>query len=246
MINIVLQIYKHRQKERVNMLGLGKKYIDAMHAQATWPVLLVVWFLSGGDKFDGVWWWLISVGFLLWPIKEEVSQRGVLMVFIAAILFYEEMVLAPLKKFVLPGVGWVVKITPAWLIFVIFVVSEFLKNSAKFLFFVALAYGIIPALLFVIGYITISIINFQILIHGTEKMRTIWLFDVAYLWIVRTFGPYKKRVKDWFNSLGIVRYWNELKERAEEEGDSLIGQLWRDARKRADTYREKSQDDMLS
>lgn len=223
------------------MLGISKKYIDAMHVQSNWPILIFVWLLFGGSHIEGVWWWIVTMLLVLWPIKEEVSQKGVLTVFVAVILFYEELILSPLRKFVFPGVGWVIRVAPPWAIIAIFIVLEIAKFLAKPLMFVAFASGLMWTGIFLVAYVIVSFLNLQIMIHGSDKLREYWWFNVIYEWVVRTCGPYKKKVKTWFGNLGIVRYWNELKERAEEEGDSLIGQIWRDARERANKYQKKSQ-----
>ncbi len=134
--------------------------------------------------------------------------------FFLLILFYEELLLAPMKKILFPGIAWIIQILPTWMIAVTFVILEIIKIIAKPMVFVAFGFGFLPGLIALIVYMGVSFFSLQLMIHGSEKLRSYQWIDQAFLWVGEKLKPlkeYKEKMILWFRSSRIFRIWKVIR-----------------------------------
>ncbi len=168
--------------------------------------------------------------------KENIMFYSLMITLVIIILFYEEMILFPLRKIIIPGVGWVVKKSPPWAIISIFSILEIGKLLAKPLIFVAFGFGFIPGIATIMIYIAVSFFSLQIMVHGSEKLRSYAWFNSLYEWIGRTFSPYKKKIKKWWKEVWIIRVWKIMKWKNKKNKNSFFTRLIREARKNIERF----------
>lgn len=173
----------------------------------------------------------------LGPYEERLIKPVAIPVFIF-LLFYEEIVLWGLRKIVFPGVKLFIELAPAWLIVTIFAVLEIGKILAKPLLFVAFGFGFLPGMAFLLVYLAVTFFSLQIMVHGSDKLRSYAWFNRLYEWAVRTIGPLKEQAKKWWEAQPIYYWWKGAKEKAIENKNTFFARVTA----RAKSWRRKKTD----
>ena len=197
------------------------------------PLVFIVW------PAIHIIWELIRPAYMKWikPYEERLIKPVAIPVFVF-LLFYEEIFLWALRKIVFPGVKLFIQVSPAWLIVSIFAVLETGKILAKPLLFVAFGFGLIPGLIFFAGYVAVSFFSLQIMVHGSDKLRSYAWFNTLYEWVAKTIGPIKEQAKKWWKNQAIYHWWQETKEELKKNKDTFTSRVL----KRAKTWRRSKKD----
>jgi len=167
-------------------------------------------------------------------------------------IFFEEILLKPMKKIVFPGIEWTIQVSPPWMVITIFSILEVVKTAVKM---VIMPYAFTLGFWYGIGafsvYIIASFFALQIMIHGSQKLRSYAWFNRMYEWVEKTIKPlkkYKDQIFGWFKSIRLARisrviirnmkknkntFWAKVARQAREWKHSLLtwiintAQKWR-------------------
>lgn len=209
------------------------------------PTILFIWDLAMvpilwviSPILKGIWKEVVPIYHrVLGPYEESLIKPVAIPVFIF-LLFYEEIVLWALRKVVFPGVKWFIQIAPAWMIVSLFATLEVGKILSKPMLFVAFGFGFLYGIGFLGVYLAISFFSLQIMVHGSDKLRSYAWFNKLYEWAVITLGPIKEQAKKWWHTHPIYHWWKDIKERAVENKNTFFARVTT----RAKSWRRKKTD----